>query len=64
MPSGGYGAGTATRLSNVLSNGLGANTEPWLIKWDNDIDSGMGNSGRTGRLYSAIWNFGKLELCI
>lgn len=53
-------AGTATRPSD----GLGAITEPQLIKWAKVIDSGMGNNGRTQRLYGAIWNFGKLELCI
>lgn len=53
-------AGTATRPSD----GLGANTESGLIKWARDMDSAMGNNGRTQRLYGAIWNFGKLELCI
>lgn len=51
-------AGTATRPSDAL----GAATESWLIKWVKDI--GMGNNGRTQRSYSAIWNFGKLELYI
>lgn len=51
-------AGTASRPRDAL----GAATEPWLIKWAKDI--GMGNNGRTQRSCSAIWNFGKLELCL
>lgn len=53
-------AGTATGPSH----GLGASTEPWLIKWANGIDSGMGNDGRTQRLHSAIWTLGSWSLIL